>query len=340
MTAHPPRRLDRFAFALVATGALLGASACGNDFDPYNRLNSLRVLAVVADPPTPGPGETATLSALIYTPEAGAAESPATGVTYAWSWCPFPGSANDGYPCQVTQAQLAMLATGTPLPPLDLGSTPTVSLANAVNPAVLAQLCAGVPGAPQVLDCTGGFPVQVKVVVTSPTDTITTVTSLRLRFDAATTANQRPTVDGLIAELPAADPAITTPTVQPIDPETPGQVPAVTLTRDKETVIKAIIPATVIETYLGRDDDLNPAMVSEHLTLTWFVESGDTDDDRTSFVAGGIGTLDKTLKNKWKPGLTKDYAPTTSRIVVVARDNRGGVAWRSGIVALGPEMKP
>jgi hypothetical protein len=338
MTAQPPRRLG---WALAAAGLLLGAASCGNDFDPYNRLNSLRVLAIVADPPTPGPGETANLSALIYTPEAGAAESPATGVTYSWSWCPFPGSSNDGYPCQVTQEQLAMLSAGTPLPPLELGTTPTISLANAVNPAVLQQLCAGVPGAPQILDCTGGFPVQVKVVVQSPTDSITTVTSLRLRFDTATAANQRPTIDGLIAELPpaATAPPGTPPQVIPIDPD-PTPAPAVALRRNEDNVIKALIPATVIETYLGRDDDLNPAMVSEHLTLTWFVESGDTRSSRTSFVAGGIGTLEKTLSNKWKPALTKDYAPTTSRIVVVARDNRGGVAWRSGVVALTPEMKP
>jgi hypothetical protein len=339
MTAQPPRRFARFAIALATAGILLGSAAgCGNDFDPYNRLKTLRVLAVVADPPTPGPGETTNLTALVYTPEAGASESPTTGVTYSWSWCPFPGSANDGYPCQVTQEQLATLAAGTPLPPLELGAAPSVSFANAIDPAVLTQLCAGVPGTPQVLDCTGGFPIQIKVKITSPTDEVVTVTSLHLRFDPATTANQRPHIDGLTAEYPAASAAIVQ-TPQPIEPEAPGQPPSVVLLRNEEAVIKALMPATVVETYLGRDDDLNPAIVSEHLTLTWFVESGDTDDDRTSFVAGGIGTLEKTLKNKWKPALSKDYPATTARIVLVARDNRGGVGWRSGIVTLAPEPK-
>ena len=30
-----------------------------------------------------------------------------------------------------------------------------------------------------------------------------------------------------------------------------------------------------------------------------------------------------------------DYAATTARLIVVIRDNRGGVGWRGGIVNLG-----
>jgi hypothetical protein len=324
---------------LLFLGAL-GASGCGADFDPYNRLTTFRVLALVADPPTPGSGETANVSALVYTPELGATESPA-GLSYQWSWCPFPGSPNDGYPCQVTQAQLAMLGTaGMALPPLDLGSAPTVTFPNAVNPAVLAQLCAGVPGAPQVLDCTGGFPVQVKVKVTTATDEITSVTTLRLRFDPGTAANKRPVIDGLVAEIANPDPAVTTPTIVPVDAAVPRPAQfAASLPRGKETVIKAQLQPTVIESYAGLDDNMNPAMVDERLTLAWFIESGDTKFSHTSTVEGVAG-LERALSNKWKPARTKDYARDTALIVVVARDNRGGVGWRSGVVALAPQATP
>jgi hypothetical protein len=292
---------------------------CSADFDPYNRLNSLRVLAVRSDPPTPGPGETATLSALVYTPQ------PGTAVSYTWSWCPFPGSASDGYPCQVTAEQAAMLAgAGVTLPPFDLGSASTAQLTHAIDPAILARLCAGLPGVPELPDCEGGFPVQVRLVVSGGGDSITTVRQLRLRFDPATMPNTNPHIDGLTAAIGGAD--------QPI-----GDVPTLTLPRDEETVIRAQVPLEVSEAYRGKDDDDQPADLRERLVLSWFIESGDTDNPQTSFIQTKTTMipLERATRAKWTPAKTKDYAAGTSRLIVVIRDNRGGVAWRSGIVNLG-----
>jgi hypothetical protein len=302
--------------AVALAVAVLGTASCGKDFDPYNRLTALRVLAIKSEPVAPLPGQTTTLSALTYTPE------PDPTLSYAWSWCPFAGSANDGYPCQVTEAELAMLAgqTGMPLPSLDLGTGPTAMLPNGLSREVLAQICAGAPGLPVQPDCEGGFPVQVKLRVQTATDEVITVRTLRLRFDDGTEPSTNPQIDGLLVTLDA-DVPIT-------------DAPDVTVPRKHASVIKAVVTETMAETYRGKNDDGVVADLRERLTLTWFVESGETNDDRTLFIPG-ITDPEKVFQTKWRPALTKDYAKETARLVVVIRDNRGGVGWRSGLVTLG-----
>jgi hypothetical protein len=298
--------------ALLLAG--LSSLGCGPDFDPYNRLNSLRVLAVKSEPAAPGPGETTTLSALVYTPE------PAV-LTYAWSWCPFAGPASDGYPCRITQQELSML-TGAMVPPLDLGTATTAELANSIDPMVVARLCAGEPGIPQLLDCEGGFPVQVKLSVRSPDDEVITVRTVRLRFDAAIPANGNPQIDGLTALVGDAE--------QPI-----GDTPTVTLPRKEKTVIKAQVPESFSETYRGKNDNGEIVDgVRERLFLSWFIESGDSDDERTGFIADQV-PFERALMNKWEPADREDYPSDTARLFVIIRDSRGGVGWRSGIVRLG-----
>jgi hypothetical protein len=300
----------------LALPALLLTTACGADFDPTSRIKSLRVLAVRSEPVSPLAGASTTLSALVFTPE------PDPSVSYAWSWCPFPGSANDGYPCKVTEADLAQLGGGVPIPPFDLGSGATATFMNGIPAAALQQLCAGVPGAPEVmLDCDGGFPVQIKVTVKTDTDQVTAVRTLRLPVDAAPEPSTNPTLDGLLAELGGADVAI-------------DDAAAATLPRLKDTVIKATVSPDSSETYTGRDDNnqLTPGL-HERLILSWFVETGDVDSAQTSYLPG-LTPLEDATKNKWKPARTKDYQRADSRLIVVLRDNRGGVSWKIGKVML------
>ena len=109
----------------IVLGALCG-SGCSNNFDPYDKLITFRVLGVRAEPPEVAPGKSATLSALTYVPTA-----TATHVQYAWSWCPFMNGADQGYSCAVTHDQLQMivdqnLGQGTlVVPPYELGTTAT-----------------------------------------------------------------------------------------------------------------------------------------------------------------------------------------------------------------------
>ncbi len=82
------RRPGLFAAALGAL-ALLGSAGCLEDFDPPSKLDSLRILAIRAEPPEARPGETVTLDALTFAP-ADASPPPegasVPGEAVAWSW--------------------------------------------------------------------------------------------------------------------------------------------------------------------------------------------------------------------------------------------------------------
>ena len=304
------------AFATLAAPL----AACRPEFAPFNRIEALRILAVQAEPATPLSGETSTLSALVFTP------TPDPTLAYHWSWCPLGGQANDGYACPFKEDELngyladAMLP---PLPPFDLSVDATATLTNSIDPSVFVAICSGVltPGMP--IDCSGGFPIQLMLTVTTATDSVTAVQKMKLRFDPATPANANPPVDGLSARVNGV--------LIPL-----SDVATVTLPRDRGTLIFADADPAISETYAGLDDDGNPATLKERMFMTWFVESGDTDDRSTSFVNNGTTDFAALLQNTWTPAKAKDYAASTARLYVVMHDNRQGVSWRSAIVNLEP----
>jgi hypothetical protein len=84
------RIIIRTSAALVAIGAL--AAGCGGDFDPGSRLNSLRVLAVVADKPYAKPGEEVHLTLTAFDPTDLPDGTPTHKTTYAWAACVNPQS--------------------------------------------------------------------------------------------------------------------------------------------------------------------------------------------------------------------------------------------------------
>jgi hypothetical protein len=305
----------------LAVSVALSSVGCGDDFDPYSRLNTFRVLALQSEPAAPGPGETAIFSAFLFRP----ADEP---VTYAWSWCPFPGSPADGYPCLTSEAELTGIVGPGVVPPFDLGTGETATLTHTIPPQFLQQLCAGVPGAPARPDCDGGFPVQLKVTVATPDDEITAIGRVRLRFDPATPPNANPRLDGMVVVLDGTE--------VPVDAfDQPA--PTVTVPRDRETVIRVGLAPEAAEPYSGPNDDGQVVQMRERLTLSWFAESGGFDEDNTAFIDGldPPVLLDDARQTAWTPGKVKDYPGETSRIVVVIRDNRGGVGWVRGRVRLG-----
>jgi len=319
VTPTSPVHAAGFRRALVVALALsAGVSAgCSEGFDPYNRLTGLRVLAIQSEPVAPAPDETTTLTPLIYLPPGDAVAS------MSWSWCPYAGPSSQGYPCLISEEQLAQLAGGADdLPPYDLGSGETASFDHTLDPDLLASVCAGAADQPELLDCEEGFPARVTLTVRSDSgEEVETVRILHLRFTDDQEPNQNPVVDGLRAVVDGGDEVI-------------GDEPTVTLPRNTDTVVRADVPDDVIESYTGTDDDGQPEERVEELVLTWFVESGDTKSERTAFI-DEIEPLEDAIENEWSPDGPDDYPRDTSQIVVVVRDDRDGVAWASGSVALG-----
>ncbi len=317
--------------SLLALAAISLAGGCSEEQAPFNRLTGLRVLAIQSEPAAPGPGEIATLSALVYTPT----DDPT--LTYEWSWCPAPGPSETGYKCLVTEQEIAMFGQA---PAYDLGMAPTAMLANTVDPAAFLALCAAVPGALSAPDCRGGFPIQINLTVKifdpitgKVSDSVNAVATTRWRFaDPVTQALQPANANPTIPDDPAISTDGLTATIAGM-PQPMGNLPTFSLPRDTATAVRAEIPEGASEWYDGFDDAGMPAMVRERMFMTWFVESGDTDDPRTSFIEGRT-PFDKMMTNSWTPARKKDYAPGTARLYVVLHDNRGGVGWSSGIVNL------
>ena len=251
--------------------ALLLAAGCEEPFPPSNRIQELRVLAIKSEPVAPAPGETTTLSALVFTPE------PDPTLTYSWSWCPLPGSGNDGYPCAIDEAMLAALAgsAGQKLPPYDLGTGETAQLPHTLDPAVLKQICSAgagtmrptmIAGQSLTLDCNGGFPVQVKLRVKTATDEVVAVRRLRIRVEAGGEPSTNPTIGQLYRTKMKEDDDDVEVSADPIT-----MAPNIRLIRGEDSHLRVEVADTVAETYTGRNDDLQPFSTRERMTISWFV---------------------------------------------------------------------
>jgi hypothetical protein len=303
--------------------ALAGSTVagCGGSFDPYNRLNSLRVLAIRSEPVAPATGETSKLDAKVYSVLGHDVTS------YAWSWCPVATAS--GAACPISEDQASALA-GMPvsftLPTAADGKTTTFT--NNFPPALFDTLCAGSAAIPAT-DCSDGYPIQLQLTVTTDDDQVQAVRPMKLWFSDTPPAypNANPTVMGLFA-------TVGTTGSYPFDGDPPSNMP--TLPRHVATVINTVIPPEDSEQYMGTDDKNQRALVNERLYLSWFVESGDTDHQRTGYIPGPTTVLEDQAKVKWTPAFKKDYASDTSQLILIIRDDRQGVGWIDGIVSLEP----
>jgi hypothetical protein len=320
-------------FGLSSVAVSLG---CSPEFDPYLRLQDLRVMAIQSNPVAPVPGESTTLTPLVYVPN-GMPEP-----TYAWSWCPLVGTASDGYPCQFTEAQLAQqlqAAGGDPsvLPPYNLGTQPTAVFPHTIPPAWFTPFCTPTtPGGRSLVNCDLGFPVQIRLVVRLPdgSATIDSVRTLNLRLESETAPNLNPVVSGISAtevlpRPPGSDPKADAPT-RVVD-MTDGT--AVTLRRQRNNKIRVAVFADQSQPYIDKDARGMPLPSGERLYISWFIETGDARHQTTSYIPGE-SSIERFLENEWRPESPQDYAPNTSRVYAIVRDNRGGVSWRVATVNL------
>lgn len=316
--AMPTSRAEAVLLAvLLAVLAATGAGACSDDFSPYNRLDKLRVLAIRSDLVAPVTGETAALTALVYAP-------PGETVTLAWSWCPFAGPSAQGSRCLVDQADLAAWSGGVPnLPPFDLGTGDSVSLANTFDPALLRQLCTGaVAGTPlpEIPDCADGFPALIKLVARSSGDQVVAVRPLRLRFEPPAEPELNPEIEGVTLVVGGQTYAV-------------DELGTAVVPRGVEASVVIAVAESSAERFTAADEAGQLVAARERLFFTWFVETGETKHERTLFI-DGVTSLAEARENRWTVPGTEAEPRDRARIVIVARDSRGGVGWRTGTVGL------
>jgi len=299
---------------------LLAASlaGCGASFDSRTLLTKLRVLALQAAPVNPAQGETTTLTPLVYSPSD-------TAFDFAWSWCPLLGQPNDGYVCPIAYddaaAMLAAAGVTATLPPFDLGTGPAATFTNPFAPDLLAALCeAGFDG--QALDCRNGFPIRVSVRVTQGPASQVATTVVRLPVAAGAPSNANPVLGALSVDLSAG--------TQVLDDAGSVQVP-----RLADSPLHVAVDDAQAETYVGRGLDGGAATLRETLLFSWFAELGDFHDNRTLFIDGVENLADATT-DTWTPPAAREDARALSRLIVVVRDDRGGVGWTTATATLEP----
>ena len=308
------RQLTRSLLAL----AVCAATGCADDFVPFNRLDRLRILAVRRRAGGAGAGRDRGLHAAIYLPPGQAVAS------RSWSWCPLPGSEAEGSPCLVSEDEAAELAAaaGSELPPSTWATARPPLSSTRWIPTCWLRCAPGSPNQPSLVNCEGGFPVQIKLTVASDAgEELTAVRTLRLRFDDAHEPNGNPLIEGLAVVVGDDEVEL-------------GDEPEAVVPREEEAELRVAVPADAAESYTGLDEEGEPEERVERLVLTWFVESGDTENERTSFI-DGVEALDEAVVNTWEPAPAEDYPRDSSQVVVVVRDERGGVTWRSGTASLG-----
>jgi hypothetical protein len=304
---------------------LAAATACAPDFVPYNQLDRLRVLALRAEPMQVGFGASSTLTPLTHVPSG---EAPA----YRWSWCPFTTGSADGYTCAVTEAELqqaadASLPVGTTfdVPSFELGNEETAIFVNPFPPELLRNACAGLIGeggapAGAVPDCRRSFPITVRLDLSTATEALTAVRRIDLVVEGILSPNQNPQLAGLRAAGDGVDfdaaPSVAEDGSTPID-------------READVELFVELDEAEAEAFVAEDGE----SAREQLVLTWFVEAGETEVTRTAFVSGRIG-LDDARRNRWTTPARAELARDPARLVVVIRDDRGGVGWVDRTVTL------
>lgn len=172
----------------------LALSACDSDLPPYHRLDRLRILAIAADPPWAGPGDTVEISALVSAP------GPAP-VELRWRWCPVDVGAASKEACPEPLS--------APWPASDLGAE-MQALLTLPGRAHIEARCTAVPdGCPD-----GQLVVFVQLEAMTPNDRLVGVREVVVDLEGRSHANPEiedvEAREGTRAPVPLDSQAITT----------------------------------------------------------------------------------------------------------------------------------
>ncbi len=294
-------------------------ASCSSDFDPFNEVIGFRLLAIKAEKPWLREGEATHIEALVSSNET---------VHYRWSWCPFTEGANTGFRCAVSEEAFlgAVGALGgdpAQVPPFELSTTETATYAYSIDSELLETFCQAlgegiVPDFVELPSCEDTFTAVVRLEAESAGKTIVATKELTLILRSSQMApNQNPVIEGAVA----IDPNHPT-TEIPLDEGVPTP-----FFRDLEYLLRLDIPESASESFIDiRPDEETPRERREDLAVTWFIQAGETDVARTSFLDGEI-SLEETRENQWTTPKLLAFPNDKARLFFVIRDGRGGINW-------------
>ncbi|MDJ0762530.1 MAG: hypothetical protein QNJ97_06020 [Myxococcota bacterium] len=318
------------AHATVSAVLVFLLFGCSDDFDPFNLLTKTRILAIRADPPTLAPGETATLTPLVFTPD------PAPP-SFDWRWCPITKGRADGFECAVTEAALRDAvaeinpAAAAEIPPFHLGTGPTAAFDFGFSPLLVQAICNAaiaeeIPAFVDVPDCDAGLRITIRLTTTATDVTAVAIKDLYLVADASETPNANPSIGQIQAVLQGASPT----EVTILHQDSPAM-----LAPGASYDLKVSIPDTAAELFDPEptEEDPDPPSRRESLFMTWFITAGETTDTRSTFIDGEI-PLARLGENTWDLPDADDLSEPTARLYLVIQDERGGVNWQERTIAL------
>jgi len=301
--------------------AALFTTSCTKDFESFNTVSKLRVLGIAGTPPALNSGETAVITAMV-------APLDSNDVSYQWSWCPFSMGNLSGYGCSVNEAQFfAAIATVAPdaaatFPPFDLGTAQEATFFYGLDAALLKTLCElaltqSKPDFVTLPSCDTSLTIQFTLVVTDGEETVTAVKELSLLLDDSAVPNGNPSIGAVTAIGPDGTETI-------LNEDAPTALLAGTTYEMHidvpESASETFTPAPTTET-----PDPEPAR--EVMFMTWFVEAGETEFERTGFIEGDTPFENLGLNSWYSPSLSE--APESFWIHWVLQDERGGAVWTS-----------
>ncbi len=284
------------ALSVLLLGVSIGLGACGADFDPISYVDpaTLRVLAVVADPPEAAAGATTTITAIVPP----LADN--TPVTFDWAICtlsPPPGTSQVADDCLKSD-------TGDFLIPIaSTTATAQVTMPNLTDPTKL-----GIP------DVTGGFYLPVRVRAHAGGQEVDTIYGLRLALPQLP-ANHNP----VIQDLQQVDEPLDASPMQlselSSDPANPTPLAA-----NQKTTLRLTLTSDSYEMFpelQGIPPNQMVVMVSEAPRFFWYTDAGELSRDST-----GQAQPDTVLDFGGKHPAA---AGQMVHVWAVAQDERGGV---------------
>ena len=331
---------------LIAALAIL-ASGCDNDLPVASFVDKLRVLAVKAEPPEVAPGDHTKLSVLAVEPAQPA--QPVAPLSALWLACLIPPGVTTPLPCG-----------------LDPGAPLGVALPTACGDSVDGQLCvlstaleADLRPAKNILGSATSATLLITVVVADTGGGAGACLLDTARNGGVPTAPDHCVIS--IKRVTVRDPLVGT-TAEPAGP--PNHNP--TLSRfdlvDADGTVRSLLTGDAILPVAATKDAVTRTLTTlrtedaaeqkadgtfEALSLSWFTTGGKIDGGRSTFDPPGCTSQDECAKQQPVTGASTSWnAPTAAsaaletdpngqlRFWAVLRDDRGGVGWLAGSLAV------
>ena len=275
-------------FVCLLLVSLMAWQCGGKDFDPKSLLNTYRVVAIQASPPSIGLTETTQIKLWDFHPNDVLKDETRPNIKYSWSLCPFSIGALRAYRCETEELVLDDFQDQSEFvfSPLEL----FIKLGDEFRDEFEEASSMLSPDMDDLKLNVVSMYLKLEIKVGND-DPVQAVKKITIHFDDMIEKNQNPKIKGLEVESTNAR-----------------------FIAESELELRAVIDEDQVETYIPIDPtaDSTPDEQEEELIIAWFTSAGELEPA-------------VTLLNSPDTVLTLAEDPGIHRIFLTVRDGRGGV---------------